>query len=376
MAKRRREKDDEEDKPFKIPKFDKDEFISRERRNIKSTIIAFIFGFLMALICFGFWALMESETTFRWPLVILVAIASASFIKYIYLRINLDTSSFTKKNWFSSYAIYLFTWLIIFIVLVNPPFYDDQDPRIDLVVLPNMQEYGGTVKIYAKITDNTKILKSNIVFTIDGEEVPIENFKYENYIFEYTHESPNNLSEDVTYNFELKATDSNGRYTVEGDAFSFSNNTIILAEPDNHDSVDSNDDIRFKVDADISRVYYVIDDQIELNTTAGERENYWVTYPEYEGWPAEFNKTVKIDVVAEVVYYFKNYPIKFNNTIVNNESYYFIIGDEDDIGEKTPEVATMPQPEFVQVPGFETIIFIISLLSVVLILKYKKKNKK
>jgi hypothetical protein len=247
---------------------------------------------------------------------------------------------------------------------------------VDVAVLPNMQEYGGTVKIVAKITDNTEISKSDIVFTIDGQVVPTENYEYENFIFEYTHDCPNNLTEETTYNFELKAVDSNSKSTVKTGSFSFSNNTIILAEPENYDSIDANDDIRFKVDADISRVYYVIDDESELNTSAGERENYWVTYPEYEGWPDEYNKTVKVDVRAEVVYYFKNYPIRFNNTIVNNESYYFIIDDEDDVGEKTPIKVSMPQPEFVQVPGFETIMFLISIIAVVFILKYKKKDKK
>ena len=35
MAKRRKEKDEEEDKPFKLPKFDEEAFLKREKRNIK-----------------------------------------------------------------------------------------------------------------------------------------------------------------------------------------------------------------------------------------------------------------------------------------------------------------------------------------------------
>ena len=41
MAKRRKEKDEEEDKPFKLPKFDEEAFLKRERRNVKSTFISF-----------------------------------------------------------------------------------------------------------------------------------------------------------------------------------------------------------------------------------------------------------------------------------------------------------------------------------------------
>jgi len=382
MAKRRKEKDEEDKKPFKIPKFDKEKFIKKEKLNIKSTFIAFLFGAFMSFICFGFWVLMGSETGLRWPLVVLVAIASASFVKYLYMRINLDTSHFTKKNWFSSYGIYFISWLIVFIVIVNPPVYDDQDPRIEMVVLPHMQEYNGTVKILAKITDNTEITKSDITFTLDDIKVSSDNYQYVDNIFRYTHQCPDNLTEEKTYSFELKAVDSSGRTTIKKDTFGFSNDTITLAEPENYEHIDVDDDIRFRIETTINRVYYTINNETEINATKGDREEYWVTYPEYEGWPDEFNKTVKIDVKAEIVYYFENYIdengefVPFSNTIVNNESYYFIIDDPDDIGEKTPVKTEMPQPKFVTVPGFETILFIISLIAVILIIKYKKKDKK
>jgi len=154
MAKKRKEKDEDEDKPFKLPKFDEEAFLKRERKNIKATVIAFLFGCLMALICFAFWALMSSagQSSLKWPLVFLLCISSAVFLRHIYLRIHLDTSDFTKKNWFTSYAIYIFTWLIVLIILVNPPFYDDDRPRVELAVLPGIQEPGGDILFVAKVT--------------------------------------------------------------------------------------------------------------------------------------------------------------------------------------------------------------------------------
>ena len=136
MAKRRKEKDEEdEDKPFKMPKFDEAAFLKRERRNIKITVITFLFGCLMALICFGFWALL-SGSELRWPLVLMVGIFNASFLRYILMRLNFDLSELTRKNWFTNYAIYFFVWLIVLMVLVNPPFYDDEVPNIEIAVLP------------------------------------------------------------------------------------------------------------------------------------------------------------------------------------------------------------------------------------------------
>jgi len=166
MAKRRKEKDEEEDKPFKLPKFDEQGFIKKERRNIKTTFLAFLFGCLMALVCFGFWALMGSETVVRWPLVLLVAIANAAFLRYIFLRLNVDLSDFGRKNWFTTYGVYFFTWLLVFIVFTNPPFYDDEKPRIDFVTLPEIQEFGGNVLVVAKITDNVGVDIDEITLTL------------------------------------------------------------------------------------------------------------------------------------------------------------------------------------------------------------------
>jgi hypothetical protein len=74
MAKRRKEGTEEEEKfDFQIPKFDEEAFIKRERRNIKTLFIAFLFGLLIAVICFGFWAAM-GENFLRWELILLVGV--------------------------------------------------------------------------------------------------------------------------------------------------------------------------------------------------------------------------------------------------------------------------------------------------------------
>ena len=70
MAKRRKEKDEEEDKPFKLPKFDEKKFVKNEKRKIKTTFIAFLFGILIALLSFGFWVLLSGNGT-RWILVLI-----------------------------------------------------------------------------------------------------------------------------------------------------------------------------------------------------------------------------------------------------------------------------------------------------------------
>ena len=134
----------------------------------------------------------------------------ATFIRIIFERLKIDVSDFTKKNWFTSIMVYFFTWVLVFIVLVNPPVYDDEGPLVEMVVLPDSQEFGSPVTIVAKITDNAGVEKSGIVLSINDETVDNSNFEFENNIFAYYFESPTDNSEDLTYDFELKISDING----------------------------------------------------------------------------------------------------------------------------------------------------------------------
>ncbi len=386
MSKRRNENEEEEDKPFNVPKFDEEAFLKRERRNIKATFLAFLFACLMALVCFGFWALMGSGTGFRWILVFLVCIANATFIRFIYLRLNLDISHFTKKNWFMTYGVYFFTWLLVFIVLVNPPFYDDEAPMVDLVVLPDYQEFGNPVKIVAKITDNAGVEKSGITLLINDKPIDNSEFEFINDILIYECPSPTNDSTDITYNFEIEVNDVSGIQVAENGSFKYSKNAIRLASHDNAYTapgplVYSATPINFEVNANADIVYYTVNDGPRINIT--KKDDYFTTYPKFKGWPANQNVTVK--VYAENIHYFKfvmpaiateDFNLtKYNNTIYDSQVYYFQTGTEN-IGLEEPPVGQVPIIEYIQVPGFEAIILIAAIAVVILIFKKKNKDEK
>ena len=375
MAKRRKDKSEEETLDFKVPKFDEEKFIKKERRNIKTMLISFCLGLLLSLICFGFWAL-QGEGEVRWLTVLLVCIASASFLRYLFLRLNIDLTDFGKKGWFSSYAVYFFSWLLIFIILVNPPFYDDESPHVEVVTLPNMQELGGTVEIVAMIADNAGVEKENIGFTLtypNGANLSPE-FTFEDNIFTYIYENPDNIIGD--YTFTVIATDVNGHESdIKTGTFTYSNDTIKLPEP-----IKANDpsgaevtyttDIKFDVKADVSRFYYKINDGKEINVT--KDGDYYTTSPKIEGWTRNTNVTVK--AFAEIIYYFENTPTKYSNTLVDNGIYYFNVSDVPEIGGEAPPAVKLPKYTPIQVPGFELVVFIISLIAVILIFKYRKKD--
>jgi hypothetical protein len=108
MAKRRIEPDEEEKTlDFKIPKFDEESFIRKEKVKIKTTFISFCFGFLVAIISFGFWALL-SGSPFQWTLVLLFGLFSTAWLNYIFRKLNINLDDLGKKGLFISYAIHLY----------------------------------------------------------------------------------------------------------------------------------------------------------------------------------------------------------------------------------------------------------------------------
>ena len=380
MAKKRKEKTDGEEIDFKLPKFDEEKFLQKERRNIKTLFLSASLGFVISLISFGFWILL-SDSFIRWELVLLFGVFNASWLRYLFIRLNIDLNDFGRKGWFGSYAIYFFTWLIILIILVNPPFYDDEAPYVDLVVLPDIQEFGGTVHILAQINDNVGVKKQDISLTIinsGGEEQTVDFTFDNNKILSYIYESPENVSEDTSYIFKLIAKDVNGKITEKEGSFKYSTTAIKLAEPvgattSPGPAVTYSSDIKFDVETNVSRVYYTVDDGDEINISKGG--NFYETSPKYEGWIK--NKNVTVHAYADVIYYFENNPTQFNNTIRDSTNYYFNVSNAIEIGGEQPPEIELPQPRFVgATPGFEIAIFLISLVVVALIFKYRKKDKK
>ena len=412
MAKRRKEKDEEEDKPFKVPKFDEKAFLKKERRNIKASFLSFLFGCLMALICFGFWALMGKEFGLRWVLVLLVAFANAIFLRQIFLRLKVDLTDFGRKNWFGSYAIYFFTWLIVIIVLVNPPFYDDEVPRVETAILPVVQEPGGDILVVAKITDNVGIDKSSLSLEITD---PVGNktiltpssYDHDEIIVIFTFENSENKLGDFDYILTVK--DNNGQEKKKTGTFTYKE-SVIEVTSSRFLNITSGDDITIEADEDISpknfRAYYTLDDGEEINANRKYKDikAEYETSPEFKGW--EENSNFSMTLFVEVSHYFSNVLEKYSNTVEHTEKYEFTTTQGSSIGDDDPLVpwnwtksydknrkenllnydkfnnqkdingqVLLPHPKRVQAPGFEAIVFLISLAAVILIFKYRKKNR-
>ncbi|PNX47057.1 MAG: hypothetical protein BV459_05190 [Thermoplasmata archaeon M11B2D] len=397
MAKRRKEgAEAEEQIDFQIPKFDEEAFLKRERRNIKTMLIAFLFGLLISIICFGFWVLI-GDNYLRWELVLLVGVVNSIWIKYLFLKLKIDLTDFGRKGWLSTFFTYFFTWLLILVVLVNPPFYDAESPRVEIAVLPGMQEPGGTILIAAYIVDNVGVNKDGINFTITDplgtRQSP--DFTYEDNIFRYTYENPDDLL--GTYEFLFVVSDVNDKKTTMNGSFTYSRDALNITSS-LRDGIRSGDSITIKADERISkenfRVYYRIDGSQDINVdrkTPSDKERY-ETSAEFEGWTP--NATLTVRVYAEARYYFINVPEKFSNIVTDTQVYEFSTANDPTIGTQEPLVewnVTLASPQKPQLPntlnyilpyprsigatpGFEAIMLILAVVVGMLLFKRKKKD--
>ncbi|UCH88714.1 MAG: hypothetical protein JSV49_10750 [Thermoplasmata archaeon] len=136
MAKKRRQKiEKKEDYVFKKPDFPKDEFVRNELRSAKATVIAFFFGILIALISHGF---LRALDDFRVGAIL--GIFAMAALPFVFNALKMDMGDFEKKSWLGVFATYFFTWLMISILISNPPIYDRAEPAIRDITLEQLNE--------------------------------------------------------------------------------------------------------------------------------------------------------------------------------------------------------------------------------------------
>jgi hypothetical protein len=378
MAKRYKEEAAEEEPEFKIPPFDEQKFINRERRNIKTVFISFLLGIVIALISFGFWVLLTGNFL-QWELVLLFGVFNMPWVRFIILKLHIDVTEFGRRGWLSAYATYFFTWLIILIVLVNPPFYDGESPQIQAVALPGAQTPGGTVLIVAHITDNVRVSSFNFSYT-DPQGTPHSPpTSYQNGILQFLYNQNNTAL--GKYNYTLTATDPSNHRTVVSGNFTYTANALNVSSSQTF-GLRSGDTISIRADPRISKdnflVYYGLDNGAKINATRrtpSDRERY-ETSPEFQGWTP--NSTLTMSIHAEVSYYFLNNPVRYANNVTSSQTFTISTGIDPAIG-ATPDPKpnyALPQPTFQgATPGFEIIVALGALAVVVLVVRKQRRKR-
>jgi hypothetical protein len=143
MAKKRK-KSKEEDYEFKAPEFDEEEFVRKELRDAKAILITIAYAVIIAILSY---LLMFADI---W-LSVLLGVLAVVFLRHLYPLLKIDTTTFEIKNWLANAVMYFFTWLAIWILLVNPPISDFSDPKIE-----DARGYVGSPGDWVAFNDTTK----------------------------------------------------------------------------------------------------------------------------------------------------------------------------------------------------------------------------
>jgi len=182
MAKRRKKEEAEEDYDYEFPEFDRKEYMLDEIRKGKcvyiSVAIAPIFS-VFALYVFRY-------SGHQAVLGFLVGLAGLGVLKTLFQIAGIEIDELGLKEWAMSAGMYFFTFLAIWVVLMNPPFSDFAPPELEDVVIEfeedgeiiaheyvqeNISEENKeyNVTIIATITDNTEVDHESVQIYLDGD---------------------------------------------------------------------------------------------------------------------------------------------------------------------------------------------------------------
>ncbi len=132
MAKKRKKgKEEEEEYEFRPPEFDEKEFIEKELRDSKAVIITVLYAIGFAIVA-GVISGLDRDLV---GISFVVVIAGIFTLKWIYGVFGIDTAAFQRRNWAGNIGTFFFTFLAIWILLMNTPFADYSNPVVSKVIV-------------------------------------------------------------------------------------------------------------------------------------------------------------------------------------------------------------------------------------------------
>jgi hypothetical protein len=179
MAKKSKDKDEEEEAcAFVPPKFDENEFMQNEIKKGKTTHFTILLGIGMGCLSLGLTAANQKGLAVFFGFLVMVS------MKNYFKIVKVDTDFFEKKEWIGAGGTYIFTWVVIWTLLINPPFSDFSSPDIKRIQVfgidddDNWTVYkssnadtlifaGEDVRINATITDNIGVKPESIEMVLD-----------------------------------------------------------------------------------------------------------------------------------------------------------------------------------------------------------------
>lgn len=223
MAKKR--KKEEKKEAFKKPEFDEIEFMQKEISNTKVALLTILFSLPIAVLSFF-------VTLGGLPAAgFLIGIGSIFLLKYVYQFFNVDVEKFETKDKLGNAAMFFFTWLAVWVLILNMPFSDLTSPTISKVRLLgcpdetvislksntqhtcNIALGSHSFTIESKVTDNSDI--RSVTLVINSTSIAMTEDRSDWYAYDLV------LSEGQNLIFHIVSEDING-HTSTSPTYTFS----------------------------------------------------------------------------------------------------------------------------------------------------------
>ncbi|MBS3817001.1 MAG: hypothetical protein KGY76_05500 [Candidatus Thermoplasmatota archaeon] len=213
MAKRRK-KEDEEDEGFEIPDFDREEYMKKEINKGKSTLISVGIAPIFSVVSF-----LVFDMTQEWTVGLFAGLLGLVFLKPIFQILKIKVDELGTKGWAKNFGVYFMTLLAVWVLLMNPPFSDYADPRVNEIqveirrggeLVDNITDgVNYNVTFRAKVTSNSEIKDDSVYITFpypEGNKTKM-NKGEDNY---YTMTYINVTAGSKPYQLRIEMEDVNG----------------------------------------------------------------------------------------------------------------------------------------------------------------------
>lgn len=129
--KRKKDKEEKEEYEFTPPEFDEKEFLLKELRDTKTVLLTVGYGAAFGSVA----GLLSNLSESLIPIGLALVLGGLVSLKYFYPFLKIDVSQFQKKNWAGNIAWFFFTFLAVWVLVINFPFADHADPSVTFVTV-------------------------------------------------------------------------------------------------------------------------------------------------------------------------------------------------------------------------------------------------
>jgi len=261
MAKKKlRKSQEEDDDEFAPPPFDEREFYSAELELAKATMLAAVWGIIIAVISTAVFAISGS-----FPIGLAVGVLAALALKPMIDRLRLITRQVETMKWLGMFFSYFMCWLAFWVLLVNPPIMDLSPPQLSDRT-PAYQELGSTLRLSVQVKENSGVSSISAKVTMPDNSVDMRDNFME--VTSTLYQLDLNYTATGVYSYEIRVEDGTGRSAMKDgqtEIVASKAPTIDLIALANNASITVDTPIYFHVqdNAMLSGVYYTLDQSTE-----------------------------------------------------------------------------------------------------------------